>query len=253
MAFFLTRYQNATSARTLEPGGSFTMGFTDSTLFTGDIEYVDIPSSSVAYWTLPMTDLTVQGNSVSLPSGSSSYAVIDTGTTLVGGPAAQIAALYAQIPGSTAGTGDYQGYYMYPCSTTVNVTLSFGGKHWPISNADFQMQQVSSSSCVGSFFDVDTGGSAPGWIVGDTFLKNVYSVFRYSPASVGFAALSEAAIAQNGADGAVPTATIGSVTAAVSASTDQLTNGAAAGSGWWGGVCGVGVTTVVSVLAAFLV
>jgi hypothetical protein len=103
------------------------IGFTDSTLFTGDIEYIDIQSGLVAYWTLPMTgtypntsvviqkpneraDLTVQGNSVNLRTGSSSYAVIDTGTTLASGPAAQI-----------------------------------GGKPWPISNSDFQMRQPSSN------------------------------------------------------------------------------------------------------------
>lgn len=40
--------------------------------------------------------------------------------------------------------------------------------------------------------DDSTGG--PSWIVGDTFLKNVYSVFRYdNPRAVGFAELSDIA------------------------------------------------------------
>lgn len=43
----------------------------------------------------------------------------------------------------------------------------------------------------------------------------MYSVFRYSPASIGFAALSEVAIAENGVNGAAPSATIGSSTATV--------------------------------------
>lgn len=45
--------------------------------------------------------------------------------------------------------------------------------------------------------------------------KNVYSVFRYNPASIGFAALSEEAIAENGVNGAVPSATIGTDPASV--------------------------------------
>ena len=57
--------------------------------------------------------LTVNGASVTLNSGSASYAAIDTGTTLVGGPPDAIAALYAQIPGSQALTGDNAGYYTY--------------------------------------------------------------------------------------------------------------------------------------------
>ena len=49
---------------------------------------------------------------VPLPSNPV-YAAVDTGTTLVGGPASMIAQLYQTIPGSEPGTGDYDGYYTY--------------------------------------------------------------------------------------------------------------------------------------------
>ena len=89
---------------------------------------------------------------------------------------------------------------------------------WPISNADFLLMQVSRSTCVGGFFSLDTSGtSAPPWIVGDTFLKNVYAAFQYDPPAVGFAKLSPTALAMNGAVAPAPSATIGSVQAAVSA------------------------------------
>jgi cathepsin D len=86
-------------------------GSTNTSLYTGQIDYQ--PSSSVSYWTLAIKNLTVNSNSVTLPSGQSSYAVIDTGTTLIGGPAAQVASIYAQIPNSVVGTGNYEGYYLY--------------------------------------------------------------------------------------------------------------------------------------------
>ena len=42
--------------------------------------------------------------------------------------------------------------------------------------------------------------------------KNVYSVFRYNPPSVGFAALSDVALAQNGLNNApLPSPSIGAV------------------------------------------
>ncbi len=88
-------------------------GSTNSSLYTGQIDYQNIPSDFVSYWTLPIKNVTVNSNSVALPSGQSSYAAIDTGTTLIGGPAAQVASIYAQIPDSAAGTGNYQGYYFY--------------------------------------------------------------------------------------------------------------------------------------------
>lgn len=189
------------------------MGFVNQSLFSGTIDYQNVPTGSESYWILPMTSMTVQGNAVTLPTGSASYSAIDTGTTLVGGPTSAIEAIYAQIPGSAPGTGNYAGYYTYPCSTEVNVSISFGGPSWPVSAADFKLAQISNTECVGAFFELQTGNSAPSWIIGDTFLKNVYSVFRFNPASVGFAALSDTANAQNDVNGPVPTATIGSAVA----------------------------------------
>lgn len=66
----------------------------------------------------------MNGNSVSLPSGSDSYAAIDTGTTLVGGPPDVIASVYAQIPGSEALSGDNEGYYTYRESVYTSSTSS---------------------------------------------------------------------------------------------------------------------------------
>lgn len=225
MAFQLTRFVNATNVNTEEPGGSFTMGFVNSSLYTGTIDYQALPITP-SYWILPMKSLTVQGNSVTIPSGSSSYSAIDTGTTLVGGPSSVIQNMFAQIPGSQPGTGNWQGYWTYPCSTAVNVAISFGGPSWPISPADFQLTKLTSSQCVGAFFELNTGGSAPNWIIGDTFLKNVYSVFRYNPAAVGFAALSNTAIAMNGVNAPAPSPTIGSVSASATAGTGGGSNAA---------------------------
>jgi cathepsin D len=103
------------------------------------------------------------------------------------------------------------------CSTTVNVAISFGGQSWTISSDDFRLAQISNSQCLGAIFVYTASGGnngTPTWIVGDTFLKNVYSVFRANPASVGFAAIASGAqssVTRNG----VPTATIGSASVSV--------------------------------------
>ncbi|KAG6820410.1 hypothetical protein H0H93_000917 [Arthromyces matolae] len=231
MAFHLTRFLNVSTAEVLEYGGSLSMGFANQSLYTGDIEYHDLAATE-SYWILALTSLATNGESISIPSGTDSYAAIDTGTTLVGGPSKYLSQFYAQIPGATAGTGNFQGYYTYPCDTTVNPTMSFGGKDWPISEADFRLTQLSQDTCLGAFFELTTGSSAPSWIVGDTFLKNVYSVFRYNPASVGFAELSDLALAYNGADTPVPSATIGSAAATVIATgTTSVPTGTSGSSG----------------------
>ncbi|KAG1854827.1 aspartic peptidase domain-containing protein [Suillus subalutaceus] len=210
-------YTNDSSAQVLEPGGVLNMGYTNSSLYTGSIDYIDIPGTP-SYWYIPLTSVTVQGNSVSITSGTT--AAIDTGTTNIAGPASSVEAIYAQISGSQPATGEWEGYYSYPCSTTVNVEFSFGGATWSMSPADFAFTQTSSTECIGAFFEATTGTGSPTWIIGDAFLKNVYSVFRYNPASIGFASLSSVAIAENGAGGAVPSATIGVVSAAVTNTSD---------------------------------
>jgi len=213
-AIQLRRYSNATNPSTLEPGGQLTIGYTNSSLYTGSIDYIDVPSTP-SYWYLPLESLRVQGTAISIASGT--YAAIDTGTTNIAGPSDAIQAIYAQIPSSSPATGQWIGYYQYPCSTSVTVSFSFGGNTWTMSAADFAFTSISSSECIGAFFETTStaGSSTPSWIIGDAFLKNVYSVFRYNPPAVGFAALSEVAIAQNGVNGAAPTPTIGSVSAAV--------------------------------------
>lgn len=141
-------FLNDSSARPLEPGGSFTMGalgfirtrrdlltpycvgFLNSSLWTGSIDYQNLVTTP-SFWVLSLNsqhlllfrsdviakygpaELTVQGYSVSLPSGSGSYAAIDTGTTLVGGPSSVMQNVYAQIPGSQAGSGNWKGYWTY--------------------------------------------------------------------------------------------------------------------------------------------
>ncbi|KAG6374739.1 aspartic peptidase domain-containing protein [Boletus reticuloceps] len=155
MGFHITRFIDDSNAQFLEPGGSFTMGFLNSSLYTGSIDYQDLVTP-LGFWTLPLTKLTIQGTTVPLPSGSASRAAIDTGTSLIGGPASVLQNIYAQIPGSQPGTGDWQGYWTYPCNTTVNLTISFGGP---------------SCTCVGAFFASKPGiKGGPGWLIGGTFL-----------------------------------------------------------------------------------
>lgn len=198
MGFWIAR-SNASPSLDV-PGGVFTLGGTNSSLYTGEIEFLNLAVSTPTYWLLSLQTVTVQGQNVRIGSGSLSLSAIDTGTTLIGGPSADVAAIYAAIPGSQTVPGQ-GGFYAFPCSTTVQVTLSFGGKTWPINPQDMNLGRVSQGSnlCVGGIFDltrganIPVGSGNPSWVVGDVFLKNVYSVYRASPPSVGFAQLSDLA------------------------------------------------------------
>ncbi|RSH80807.1 hypothetical protein EHS25_006976 [Saitozyma podzolica] len=203
MGFYLRRWRGVTGVTHLETsGGEFTMGGVDSSKYTGDINYISIPSGNTDYWRVAVQGMTVQNDSISL---SSPQAAIDTGTTLIGVPSSVLQSIYAQIPNAepmSASTG-YSGYYQYPCSTTVSSSLQFGGLSYSISNADFNLGSFTRdpSMCTGAFFQIDLDGSSPiQWVAGASFLTNVYSAFRYNPTAVGFAALTgnESSLAKSG-------------------------------------------------------
>ena len=55
MAFHLTRYVNDSGVRAVEPGGSFTLGTLNASLYTGEVDYQPVPSYAVGYWTLKLS------------------------------------------------------------------------------------------------------------------------------------------------------------------------------------------------------
>ncbi|KAF9651450.1 aspartic peptidase A1 [Thelephora ganbajun] len=206
MGFWFTRFSNDRNAQQEEFGGIFTLGGQNQTLYKGNVEFLPLVTNvgRQTYWLLTISGITVNGKSVTLPSGN--IAAIDTGTTLIGGPSAAVQAVYAQIPGSQPLSGNLAGFYGFPCETTVQINMAFGGKSWPINPQDMNLGRVSTGSaiCAGGIFDLNAGsnigegGGNPNWVVGATFLKNVYSVFRYQPAAVGFAELSDTAGGSSG-------------------------------------------------------
>lgn len=211
-AFQLTRERgNPNPVTTAGYGGLFTLGGTNTSLFTGSIEFLNIVNSaSPTYWLLSMAAITVQGKSV--PLTSAILSAIDTGTTLIGGPTATVQAIWAAVGGQPM--PQTPGFFQYPCKTSINISISFGGQTWPIDPRDMNFAPVDPQGrqCVGAIFDLSlgtnivNGGGNPDWVIGDTFLKNVYSVFRNNPPSVGFAQLSAAA-GGSGAPGAAPSGT----------------------------------------------
>lgn len=216
MSFYLERYVNSANEIDSAPGGVMTLGGTNSSLYQGNIDYQNFPSGSTpSYWLQDVKSMSVNGNSISISDG---LAAIDTGTTMIGAPSDVVQSVVKAINGAQMLTGEYQGMFAYPCNTNVNVTLNFGGQTWPVSAADMNLGQLttgltrraSSTMCVGGIFDVGStiSGAAnsgiPAWIVGDTFLKNVYSVFRANPPSVGFAQLASGLNSNTGSGGSNP-------------------------------------------------
>lgn len=256
--FYLARYIDDANAQTTETnGGSMDLGFANTDHYSGNINYIDLAGEN--YWLIPLQGITVGKNKLN-PGGN---AAIDTGTSLIGGPTSAMSQIYAQIPNAEAGTGDLDGYYVFPCSDSPSVSLTFGGQSYTIEAEDFaRPADESGEQCFGSFFPLDIN-DVVSWIVGDSFLKNVYSVYRASPASVGFAAVKNSTSGNGGGNGGtqsviLPTGGTTTKGSGGSTPTSSQTSGAAARGmsvsvGSLGGVMGVAAAMLGAVFGGALV
>ncbi|KAM0793276.1 hypothetical protein ACM66B_000737 [Microbotryomycetes sp. NB124-2] len=169
------------------PGGTMTIGGVDSSAYTGDINWIDLVQPE-GYWQIPLEGITVEGNSTGITADA---VVIDTATTLIGGPAAAVQAIYANIPEAEPYTLQGEsGYYSMPCSSQVDVSLQFGGKSYSIPSDSFNAGAIDTAgqNCLGAVFVLPDSSSMP-WVIGEAFLTGLYSSFRFDPPSVGFATL----------------------------------------------------------------
>ncbi|GAA5849920.1 hypothetical protein JCM3766R1_001918 [Sporobolomyces carnicolor] len=180
------------------PGGTLTIGGVDTSAYSGSINWISIVQPA-GYWSIPLQDISVGGQSLGI---SVDQVVIDTGTTLIGVPTSIAESIYAQVPNSQAITLDgASGYYSFPCSQSVQVSLKFGGQSYAIDSTQFNGGAVDKygRQCLGAVFSLTTGSNSPSVIVGDAFLTGVYSAYRFSsPEAVGFATLGSGGSANTG-------------------------------------------------------
>lgn len=159
--------------------GTLTLGGVDKSKFTGTISNNDVVGDT-GFWLITLDEASVNGKCA---VNTSRLSVIDTGTTLVLIPTADATSIHAQIPGSSL----IQGSFVVPCNTTAKVSFKFGGVSYNIDPRDISTQAIPSSpgNCLSGIQASNALGNA--WLVGDVFLKNVYSVFDINKKTVGFA------------------------------------------------------------------
>jgi hypothetical protein len=164
--------------------GQVTFGGIDKTKYKGEITYHTIgpDQKSKGEWAVTLDNAGLNGKSAGLKS---KLAYIDTGTSFIFAPPDDLEALFKLIPGtSSSRNGDYMEYQV-PCDTTLPIHLTFSGVDYQISAEDWVVQREK-DRCIANLygFEVYTGT----WLIGDTFLKNVYSVFDADKMRIGFAA-----------------------------------------------------------------
>ncbi|KAK4646351.1 hypothetical protein QC761_209680 [Podospora bellae-mahoneyi] len=163
------------SSRDLKPESFYTFGWIDQDLVKKcgeEITWAKVDNSQ-GFWMFDSTSASVDGDKIEL---SDNKAIADTGTTLALISDEACDALYKKIDGA-AYSEKYQGY-LIPKSIKVDslpdFSVAVGGKEFVIQKEDLIFAEADESNYYGG---VQSRGSMPFDILGDTFLKSIYAIW----------------------------------------------------------------------------
>ncbi|KAK1169242.1 nothepsin [Acipenser oxyrinchus oxyrinchus] len=171
--------------RDKECGGEMLLGGVDDSLYTGSINWV--PVTEKGYWQIKLDNVKVQGSAAFCSDGC--QAIVDTGTSLITGPAAEITKLQEHI----GATPTQQGEFVIDCtrlSSLPRVDVTIGQVEYKLTaEAYVRKEQLDGREiCFSGFEALDLYiQSGPLWILGDVFLTEFYSIFDRGNDRVGFA------------------------------------------------------------------
>ncbi|KAH7887120.1 aspartic peptidase domain-containing protein [Phlebopus sp. FC_14] len=155
-----------------------------------------IEPSSSSRWTIAISDMRVNGKSFSLQSSvkgakkGTVISLIDSGTSLAYIPSQAVDAIYGSIEGAVHVKTKVQDAWFVPCLGQANLSFTFGQDTYPINPMELTTPSTISDRgtqytvCMnafraplnGKFGDVD-------FLLGDIFMRNVYSVFNFGNSS----------------------------------------------------------------------
>jgi len=161
--------------------GELTLGGTDSSHYTGELQYV--PVTSDTYWLTKLDSLDFNGK----PATTATNVILDTGTSILAGPSADVKALAAQAGATPTPVNPNE--YMIDCKkadSLPDITVTMSGKSFTLKGADYIIN--AGGECLFGFTGIDVPAPmGPLWIMGDVFIRKFYTVFDMDNNRLGFA------------------------------------------------------------------
>ena len=162
-------------------GGELTLGGYDSKLFKGDLTYV--PLTHRNYWQIKMDAVNFNGKNYCNATGCK--AIVDSGTSMLTGPKAQVDAINKQL-GCMISGAQCSWLHCPDFSTLPDLTFVLNGVQFTLKPEEYIMKV--STLCMSGLMSMDIAEPVgPLWILGDKFMEKYYTVFDFENSRVGFA------------------------------------------------------------------
>jgi hypothetical protein len=157
--------------------GELNLGEVNKDRYSGDLNYLNIVDNDNGFWEIPIDDAGVDGKELGVTGRS---AIIDTGTSFILMPEPDAVKIHGLIQGYKQDGETFS----VPCDTAATIQFSFNKQSYNISTADWRGGRLDSGLCRSNIIGRKTFKDTQ-WLVGDVFLKNVYSVYDFDQKRVG--------------------------------------------------------------------
>jgi len=160
--------------------GMLDVGAIDTAHYVGELKNVSL--TTLTYWETVMDSFTLGSTQLH----GIARIIVDSGTSLLTGPT-EIVAQVAQMINATQ---LMPGRYTVPCSAVSSLPtlhISIGGNVWELEGADYIVSDEG-VMCILGMMGLDMPAPiGPLWIMGDVFIKKVFTVFDAGNAQLRFA------------------------------------------------------------------